>query len=171
MGAGGEGGEREGAAPSPPLGSLRNPKEQLGTLRNPKELLGFPHEKLCSVFAGALELVDHVLHIHEGVVDGLHLRVRVARGGPEDQAPDAPEAVDAQTDRHGQKRGKNCGAEKGAICGSAFRAEMAECQVFQLRKRRKKQSSSHRPMVVDNWVYVPRVKKRVKIQVAKGKQQ
>merc|ERR1719270_1511170 len=47
-----------------------------------------------------LELVDHVLQIHEGVVHCFHLFLRVGHGRSENQAADAAKAIDSHGGRH-----------------------------------------------------------------------
>merc|ERR1740138_19651 len=64
------------------------------------------------VHAVVLQLVDHVLEVHEGIVDGLHGDVRVGHRSAEHKAANAAEAVDAHASRHG--------AGAGVVEGSGF---------------------------------------------------
>ena len=74
------------------------------------------------VHAIILELIDHVLHIHEGVVDGLDIGVGVPGRCAEHQAANAAKAVDAHADWHFEcKKGieatRNAGAFGLDVCG------------------------------------------------------
>merc|ERR1719232_576297 len=57
-------------------------------------LLGFDASSESTMNAVVLQEVDHVIQIHEGVVDGLDGHHRIGTGGPEDQSTDAPKSVD-----------------------------------------------------------------------------
>jgi hypothetical protein len=48
-----------------------------------------------------LELVHHVLEVHEGVVDGLHFHLRILERRTGDEAADTAEAIDAHGSWHG----------------------------------------------------------------------
>merc|ERR1719203_1683565 len=66
----------------------------------PVSRLGGNGAREALVHAVVLELVEHVLEVHEGVVDALDGDFRVGHRSAEHQATNAAEAIDAHGSRH-----------------------------------------------------------------------
>ncbi len=60
-----------------------------------------------------LELVDHVLHVHERIINGSDDGLGVVHGGTTDKAADATEAVDANSNTGVCREGEGRGRERG----------------------------------------------------------